>query len=173
MCFDTAAEDHAVRFVGVFVLIDGASLNGVPQINGFHGGPDGASHGFLCHMIALQHIQLALGSGAAVAAHSREHKRLSSLCLHIIYNCLDNNGDIGDAAAAAGNRDLHAGFNIPLYGIPVQLFPDSAGNIGGFHVRMVELLTDPDHFRKRYSSAKLLDNAVFTAFKCHLSLLPC
>ena len=28
---DPAAEDHAVRFVGVLVLIDGASLNGVPR----------------------------------------------------------------------------------------------------------------------------------------------
>ena len=76
-------------------------------------------------------------------------------------------------AAKKEKKGLGTGLDVLFYRVPIQLCPDGIGNISGLHMGMVKFLTDPNHFRQRYSTAKLFHNAILTAFKCHLSSLSC
>ena len=65
-----------------------------------HAGPERAAHGRLGDPVVREDFQLALGGGPAVAAHGGEDERLGPEVLQVVDHGADDDGDVGDAAAA-------------------------------------------------------------------------
>ena len=169
---DAPAQDHTVGLVGIFVDVDRAPLHGVAQIHSFHGGLDGAAHGLLGHIVTFQHIQLAGHRGAAVAAHGGEHERLGAALFYKVHDGLYNNGNVGDAAAAAGNANAHARLDVLPHCLAQKLPAHHGGQVCGFDVGGIKALAHPHHFWQLYGGAQLLCYIVLFALKCHcISLL--
>ena len=81
------------------VHVDGHAVD-LAQFHHVHLRLDGAADEALGDAVALQHLALAFGRGAAVAAHGGEDEGLGAQCLELGHHLLHAVGDVGDAAAA-------------------------------------------------------------------------
>ena len=117
--------------------------------------------------VALQHLALALGGGAAVAAHGREDEGLGAQRLELGDDLLGALGDVGDAAAAAAHRDGHAGLDLGAHLGALELVDHRLADV--VELRGLELLPDVHHARQRnVEPARDVD---FDAIADHLVIL--
>ena len=146
MGLDAVEEDDAVRLRGVLVhehrLVTHA---GNADLHRLHGTLHRAAHGFLSDAVVLEDLELTLGGGAAVAAHSRHNVRLGAFGFDKIHNGAGHQGIVVDAAAAAGNGDLLAGLDLAADLGAVQFPGDNAGNVTFGDAGLVKVLADLDH----------------------------
>jgi len=143
--FDAVDEDDAVGFPGVAIHVEGIGKTGAIEFDDFHGGTDGAAHGGGGDVVGFEQSSLALGGGAAVAAHGGNDEGFGAGGEEMIDDGLGDAIDIGDAAAADGDGNGGAGRNWDVRGGEAL-----AG--GGWDVRDVgarEILADAVKFHSR------------------------
>ena len=107
----------------------------------------GQPHGRLGDAVAFEHFALALGGRAAVAAHGREDERLGAERLQLGDDLLGALGDVVDAAAAAADRDGHAGLHLGADFGALELLGHRRADVG--EPLAIELLADVHHPRQR------------------------
>ena len=126
---DSVDQHNAVRLNGIGVGVDRHAAVELSQNSGVHGGADGSPHTVLSQAVVFEYLPLALGVAGAVTAHGREQERFGTQRLDAVYHGLDNDLNIGDAAAAAADGDtlarLDPGGDFGL----LELFGDGLWNI--------------------------------------------
>ena len=147
---DAVVEDDAVGLRGVFVDVHRLVTHaGNADLHGLHGALDGAAHVLLGNAVVLEDLGLALGGGAAVAAHGRHDIGLGPLGLDKVHDGPGHNGVVVDAPAAAGNGDLLTRLDLAADLRAIQLPGDDAGNIALRDAGLVEVLANLDHLGDR------------------------
>ena len=121
---DAAADHHVVGLIGEAVEVDGEAFGRLADDDRFHAGADRAAHERLGDAVALDDPPLAFGRAAAVAAHGRHHERLGPQLLEVFDGRPDDRGDIGDAAAAGGDRHALARLDLLAQSQAAQLGVD-------------------------------------------------
>ena len=106
---DAAADDNAVRLRRVAVNVDIPTVLGFADVLRFHRRANRRAAKFLRDAVALNDGPLALGRRAAVASHGGNNKRLCAKLLQAAADLADDKADVCNAAAAAGDGNLHAG----------------------------------------------------------------
>ena len=90
MRLDAVGQHDAVGLIGVLVEVDRQPDGVGAQDHGFHVGLDRHAHRLGGHAVAGQQLALALGGGAAVAAHRGDDERLIA---HLTQRVDDGLGD--------------------------------------------------------------------------------
>ena len=155
MGLDAVDDDDAVGFVGVLVKVDGTSVPGRAQLDDFHRGLDRAAHGLLGDTQSGEHVLLPFGGRAAVTAHRGEDEGRSAACFDLIDKRLDDERIVGDAAAACGDGNAHAGLDSVEELAALQLGEELAGRVGDHGPG--EVLTDFDETRDLNGIERLID----------------
>ena len=102
-----------------------------------------------------------------MAAHGGEDKGICAALLYKVNNGADNDGNVGDAAAAAGDGDGHAGTDLLADVFPLQLGVNHRGEFLRLKVGRVKLLVNTHHLGKGDTLTELFHNTVRIAFKGH------
>src|SRR5437870_5463886 len=89
----------------LLVEMHGKSFGGLADYDRLHAGADRAAAVALGDAVAFDQLALAFCGAAAVAAHGGDDERPSLKRLKMLNRGLDDQGDIGDAAAAGGDGD--------------------------------------------------------------------
>ena len=97
-------DHHVVGSEGVLVEMDGKAFGRLAHDDRLHARANRAAAELLGDAVALDQPALPLGRAAAVAAHRRHDERLRAERLQMLDRRLDDDCDIGDAAAAGGDR---------------------------------------------------------------------
>ena len=143
---DTVEENDAVRLRGVLIDKDRLmAYAGKADLHRLHGALDGAAHGLLGDAVVLEDLGLALGGGAAVAAHGGHDVGLGTLGLDEVHDGPGHGGVVVDAAAAAGDGNLLAGLDLAADLGAVKLPGDNAGDLLRRNMRIIELLAHLHH----------------------------
>ena len=104
-----------------------------------------------------------------MAAHGREDKGLAACFLNKIYNCLDNQGNIGNASASAGDCNGVALVNTLRHAALQQLLANLSQNLLPGNIGMIQLLTNLDHPRQRNRIRQSSDHVSFLhSFQSHM-----
>ncbi len=143
--FDAAADHDVVGLVGEPIEVDRETFARVADHHGLHAGADGAAAKRLSNPVLLDQPALTLGRPAGMAAHRRNKEGLGAQFLEMLGNRLDDQVDVGDAAAAGGDRHGLPGLDLGLQRQLGQLRLDLRGHVG--HARPVERLTQTKHLR--------------------------
>src|SRR5438067_9676959 len=99
---DRADDADVIRLRGVLVEDDRIAFRRVAERDDFHRGADwGADKGFR-DAVALNDLALPFRGAAAVATHRGNQKRLRAQVFEEPGDRLEDDGDVGDAAAAGG-----------------------------------------------------------------------
>ncbi len=107
----------------------GKTLGGLADDDGFHAGADRAAAVLFGDAVRFQHADLPFGRAAAVAAHGGNDKRLRAELLQMIDDCLNDDRDVGDTTAAAGDGDRVAGSDLLLELEACELARDLARHV--------------------------------------------
>ena len=102
---DPVAHDDVVGVGGEAVLPQRDAERRAGHLDDVHRRPDRAADGVLGHAVGLEHRPLAVGGAAAVAAHRRYEERLRAEAAQVGDDGAQHRDDVGDAPAAAGDRD--------------------------------------------------------------------
>ena len=140
---DAVADHHVVGGVRMLVEVNREALGRLADDDGGHGGADGTAAGPLGDAVGFEDRPLAAGGAAAVAAHGGHQERLRAEPAKPTHDRAEDRGDVGDAAAAGGDRH---GLPRPDHLVQPQLreLPlDCAGNV--FDPWRVEPLADAEH----------------------------
>ena len=146
MRLDPAHEGDRVGSSRELVHVDRHAVD-LAQLHHFHLRLDRAADIALGDAVVLQHLALAFGRGAAVAAHGGEDEGLGAEGLELGHHLLHALGDVGDAAAAHTERNGHAGLHGAAHLGPLELLHYRLADVvdpGGF-----EFLPDMDHAGQR------------------------
>jgi len=150
MRFDPIEKDNPVCLRGVFVHKHRLMAHaGNADLNSFHGAFHRTAHSFFGNAIVLEDLKLALGSGAAVAAHCCHNIGRSALGLDKIHNGAGHQGIMVNPPAAAGNGNLLSGQDLAADLRAIQFPEDDAGNVAFGNAGLVKVLANPDHFGDR------------------------
>ena len=122
---------------------------GKADLHGLHRTFDRAAHVFLCDAVVGKDLGLSLRSCSAVAAHRGDDIGFRPLGFDKIHNRTRHNGIVADAAAAAGDGDLHAGLDLAAQRLAGQLSLDGSGDFLLGDMGAVKYFTDFDHFGDR------------------------
>ena len=106
---DPIDDEHGVRFGRVAVELAAGAVRGLAVIDDVHGRLDRRAEVLLRHAEAGQDLDLTLRGRAAVAAHGRHHEDVEPHSLELGDGFARDQRDLGDAAAAEGDRDARAG----------------------------------------------------------------
>ena len=129
MRLDAGDGDDVVGLVGVNVELHGHAVIRAADLHRFHGGANGRADDVLRQAVALEDGALALGGGAAVAAHCGNDERLGAAGAHIVHHRADDGLEIGDLAAAAADAHAHAGAKRFLRAAAVERLPHGGGHV--------------------------------------------
>ena len=102
----------------------------VPMRHGGHVGLDRHAEGLLADAVLGQQLALALGGGAAVAAHRGDDERLRAQVAQAVERGADDGGQVGDAAAADADGHPVAAAHAAGQREPLPLPADLAGDVG-------------------------------------------
>ena len=106
--FRAVGDDEPVGLGDILVQIRGHADARHACVHHFHRGMDGAAHRPFADTQPVQHIDLAFGRAAAVAAHGWHNKGLAAGCFDQRHQRAGNAVDFGDAAAAETEGDALA-----------------------------------------------------------------
>src|SRR5262249_17798659 len=111
---DACDDADVVGLAGVLVEVDRVALAGRADLDDLHRRLDGRADGLLGDAVALDDLALPLGGAAAVAAHGGHEEGFGAEGLQVVGDGAEDEGDVGDAAAAGGERDGVAGLDAAL-----------------------------------------------------------
>src|SRR3954469_20329177 len=126
---DTADEHDAVCSRGELIHVDRHAID-LAEFHDLHLGMDRTADEALGDAVAFQHFALALGGGAAMAAHRGEDKWFGAERFELGDHLLRAFRDIGNAAAAAADGNGHAGLHFGA-----DVFSLEVGGDGLAHAR--------------------------------------
>ena len=127
---DAVADQHVVGLAWRWrSKCSGQALGGAADDDGLHAGADGAADGRLGDAVGLQHVALAFGGAAAVAAHGRDEEGLGAEVPEVLDGRAEDGDDVGDAAAAGGDGHALPRPQRPLQLQAAQLGVDRRGDI--------------------------------------------
>ncbi len=159
MGFHPVYHNDAVSLKGVLVDADMMPLAGIADVHRLHGREDGAAEIFLRDAIGVEHLQLSLRRGAAVAAHGRHNKGAGPTRADKVCNAFGNQRNIGNAAAPRRNGYAHPRLNLlPVIGSGKSLAYRLRDVLGG-NPGPVKNLPDRGHFGNRGIGTELRNNA--------------
>ena len=140
---DAAHHHYVVGLVGKTVEVDGNPLRRFANNDRLHRGANGAAQKRLGHAVAFHDRPLAFRRAATMAAHGRDNERFGPQRFEVIDDTLDDDVDVGYAAAAG--RDRHIAVGLDLLGKiePTQLGLDRGGDI--VHALGLKLLPHAKH----------------------------
>ena len=128
MGFDPAYDGNMVGLPGMTVAKNRDALD-LADLNGIHIGANFATHGGFGDAVMLKEESLAGSGSTAVAAHSRDDEGFQAEGGTFPDDGLKDTVDAGDAAAAGGDGDRLAGFDLILQGQAGYLLVDLGGDI--------------------------------------------
>ena len=106
--FCAVGDDQPVGLGDILVQISGHADAGHAGVHHFHRSVDGATHRPFADAQPVQHIDLALGRAATMAAHGRHDKWLAAGRFDQRHQHPGDAVNLGDAAAAEAERDALA-----------------------------------------------------------------
>ena len=146
---DPVDAEHRVGLGGIPVEAAGDAVQRRAVFDRFHRRADRGADGRFGHAEVGEHACLALGGGAAVAAHRRHDERLEAALLQVPDRGRDDLRDVGDAAAADRDRDAGAPAQLLEPAGSRERLVDRRGEIGDRRALRV-LEADPQHRRQRH-----------------------
>ncbi len=102
---DPRDQERVVGSAGIQPLVEWDTVGKAAYLAHLHRGVDGCTNRGLCHPQLGQHVELALGRSAAMAAHGRDDERLQARLDKACDNGPHNHRQVGDTAAAGAHRD--------------------------------------------------------------------
>ena len=119
MSFNAANHDNAVGFRSIFIDKYRPSIISNANLLRFHRCFDRTSHGFFRNTIPINDFKLTFRSCTAMTAHSRKYKGASAFLFYIVNNSFNDDINVRNTAAAAGNGNRHSRFDLRCYDIPI------------------------------------------------------
>src|SRR5262249_48002092 len=110
---DAGDDADVVGGRGVLVEVNGPPFGGAADLDDLHRAADRRADEGFGDAVAFEDLLLALGGGAAVAAHGGDEKRSRAEVAEELDGAFEDDGDVGDAAAARGQGDRLAGPDAP------------------------------------------------------------
>src|SRR6266542_3281635 len=104
MCLHAVDRDGRVGGGSVGVEVHARAGLQLAELDRVHGGADGCADRLLGDAVLGQHMPLAPGRGAAVAAHRRHDEGFAARRAYNLGDRADDQRDVGDAATAGGDR---------------------------------------------------------------------
>jgi len=147
MRLDAIDDDDGVGLGGKLVDVDGQPVVELGQLHDLHRRADRRPDRLFGNAEMRKDFRLAFRCRTAVAAHRRHDERSPAGLLNRVDCHLRQQGDIGDAPAADGNRDGIARPNPVDRARFFQLLGQRPRGI--VQPRSVESLADAHHFRNR------------------------
>src|SRR5262245_17390176 len=138
---DARDDADVIRLRRDLIEHDRKAFAGRAERHGFHRGANWGADEGLGDAVAFQNLALPLGEAAAVAAHGGYQKRLGAQVLQKLHSALEDDRDIGDAAAARRERHRLPG---PDRLAEIEWFegmPHRHTDVG--YTRAVEVLFEP------------------------------
>ena len=129
MGFDAAADQHVIGLAGRAIDVQGKPFGRTAHDRGFHARTDRAADRCLGDAVRLQHLPLAFGRAAAVAAHGRHEERFGPQRAEMFRGRPQDHGDVGDPAAAGRDGDALPRLHAAVQFQPGQLGMDLAGDV--------------------------------------------
>ena len=138
-----ADDADVVGLGGMLVEKDRIALGRGAQADDLHRSANGHADDRFGDAVAFEELPLPLGGAAAVAAHRRHEEGRGPEIAQKLDGAVQDDGDVGDAAAAGGEGDGLARADALLQVQLVQGFADGGGDI--VDARSIEPLADANH----------------------------
>jgi hypothetical protein len=145
---DAIDDDDRIGFGGVLVHVHGRAVGQMTDDFGVHARFDRHTGESLGDAVALEHLFLPLGGGRAVAAHRRKYEGFRARGLQLADCRAGDLRDVGDAAAAAADRDALSGLDATAHFGAFELSADGSIDIG--QADGLEFLPHVCHSRERH-----------------------
>src|SRR5213076_663561 len=126
---DAGHDADVIGLGGVAVEDDGETLGGGADGHDVHRGADRGADGRLGDAVAVEDVALPLGGAAAVTAHRGNEEGTRPQFFQEVGDGPEDERDVGDAAAARGQRDGVAGADGAAQVQGFQGGADGAGDV--------------------------------------------